>query len=215
VALPLSARATVLPLPGLHLLLLRETAKSEAPSVRALLVLLVQANSETPLAILRVLREKRLVQARQVVLEEKDPEFVLQPANQRLVLLLVAQVRPRDLFLHSAKLQERQRQQEKDFPVPLARARQYSRDPGPCAFSRGTPAVRKCNRAVRCGGSPIFVRCRPRRNRRALARCDNKCSRSQRKRARHARPIPIAAEDRCRCLPRPIADSDVRSASLE
>ena len=58
---PLSARATVLLLqglvmrPDLHLLLLTETAKREESSGPELLVLLVQANSETLLAILRVL----------------------------------------------------------------------------------------------------------------------------------------------------------------
>ena len=41
--------------PDLHLLLLTETAKREEPSGPELLVLLVQPNSETLLAILRVL----------------------------------------------------------------------------------------------------------------------------------------------------------------
>ena len=71
--------------PDLHLLLLTETAKREEPSRPELLVLLVQANSETLLAILRVLQEKRLVQASQPVLQEKDSELVSQLANQRLI----------------------------------------------------------------------------------------------------------------------------------
>ena len=172
--------------PDLHLPLLTETAKREEPLGPELLLLLVQVNSETLLAILRALQEKRLVQASQPVLREKDSELVSQPANQRPVLLLVAQARQLDLFLHSAKLQEQQRQLEEGPPVPRGRARLYSRCPGPCAFFQGTPAVRKCNRAARCGDFPIFVRCRPLRNRRALAGCDNKYSRSRRKRARRA-----------------------------
>ena len=89
-ARPLSAQATVLLLPGLvmwpdlHLLLLTETAKREEPS-RPELVLLVWANLERLLAILRVLQEKRLA------------------------LLLAVQLTRRDLFLHSVMLEERQR----------------------------------------------------------------------------------------------------------
>ncbi len=224
-------RATVLLLPGLvmwpdlHLLLLTETAKREEPSRPELLVLLVQANLETQVPILRVPREKPLVQASQLVLQEKNSEFASQPANRRQVfllavlassvakanrrlvlLLLAAQVRRRDLFLHLAKLQGRRHRLEQGWPVPQARARQCSRCPGPCAFCQETPTARKCNRAARCDGYPIFARCRPPRNRRALAGCDNKCSRSRRKRARRARTFPIGAADKCRCLPRPIAD---------
>ena len=192
--------------PDLHLLLLTETAKREEPSGPELLVLLVQANSETLLAILRMLQEKRLVQASQPVLQEKDSELVSQLANQRLMLLLVAKARQRDLFLHSAKLQEQQRQLEEGSAVPLGRAHLCSRCPGPCAFSQETPAARKCNRAARCDAFPIFARCRPPRNRRALAGCDNKCSRSRRKRARRARTFPTAVADKCRCLLRRPAD---------
>ncbi len=211
-ALPLSARATVLLLPGLvmlpdlHLLLLTETAKRGEPLGPELLLLLVRANPETLLAILRVLQEKRLVQASQPGLQEKDSELVSQLANQRLMLLLVAKARQRDLFLHSAKLQEQQRQLALGLPVPRGHAHLCSRCPGPCAFSQETPASRKCNRAARCGGYPICARYRPLRNRRALAGCDNKCSRSRHKRARRARTFQIAAADKCRCLLRPIAD---------
>jgi hypothetical protein len=59
---------------------------------------------------------------------------------------------------------------------------------------------------VRCDGRPIFARYRPLNNRRALAGCGNKHSRSQRKHARPARTFPIAALDRYRCLPRRIGD---------
>ena len=186
-ARPLSAQATVLLLPGLvmwpdlHLLLLTETAKREEPS-RPELVLLVWANLETLLAMLRVLQEKRLA------------------------LLLAVQLTRRDLFLHSVMLEERQRQLEPGSPVRQARARRCSRCPGPYAFCQETPAARKCNRAARCDDFPISARCRPQRNRRALAGCDNKCSRLRRKRARRARTFPIGAADKCRCLPRPIAD---------
>jgi|SRR6266480_1059301 len=90
--------------------------------------------------------------------------------------------------------------------VLLARARQYSRYPGPCAPSPEKPAARKCNRAARCGDHPIFARYRLPRNRRVLAGYDNRCSRLPHKRAGRARPFPIAALDRCRCLPRRIED---------
>ncbi|PYK08186.1 MAG: hypothetical protein DME61_10775, partial [Verrucomicrobia bacterium] len=140
--------------PDLRLLLLAETAKKEEPSGPELLVLLVGANSKALLAIRRVLQEKRLVQASQPVLQEKDSELVSQLANQRLMLLLAAKPRQRDLFLHSAKLQEQQRQLEEGSAVPLGRAHLCSRCPGPCAFSQETPAARKCNRAARCGGYP-------------------------------------------------------------
>jgi hypothetical protein len=93
-----------------------------------------------------------------------------------------------------------------DSPVPSARARRHSPGPDPCASSLKILVVRKCNLAARCGGRPIFARYRPPSNRRALAGCDNKRSRSQRKHARRARPFPIAALDRYRCLPRQIAD---------
>src|SRR2546423_4518789 len=193
--------------PDLHLLLLTETAKREEPSRPELLVLLVQANLETQVPILRVPREQPLVQASQLVLQEKNSEFASQPANRLLVLLLLAaKVRQRDLFLRLAKLQGRRHRLGQGWPVPPARARRCSRCPGPCAFCQETPTARKCNRAARCDDFPIFARCRPQRNRRALAGCDNKCSRFRRKRARRARTFPIGAADKCRCLPRPIAD---------
>src|SRR4029453_11493854 len=97
---------------------------------------------------------------------------------------LVAPVRLQDLRL------------PQDFPVPPARARQYSQCPGPCASSPEILAARKCNREARSGGCPICARYRPPRNRRALAGCDNKCSRSQHKHARRARTFPIVALDR-------------------
>ena len=152
-----------------------------------------------------------------LVAREKGSDFVSQPAKQPPVKLLVAQTKPGDLFLHSQeqKLREAPLQAEQGSPVLQARERQYSRGPGPFAFSRETQAARKCNRAGRCGDYPNHVRCRPRRNRRALAGCDNKCSRSQHRPARRVRTFLIAAADKCRCLPRRIADSDIRSANSE
>jgi hypothetical protein len=167
---------------------------------------LAQAKPGTPPAILPVLREKRPVPARRVALQEKDSEFVSAPAKQRLVLVLVTWVRQRDLFLDLAKLQEQQRQPAKGSPVPQGRARRCLRCPGPSAFSQETLSARKCNRAARCDDFPIFVRYRPPRNRRALAGCDNKCSRSQRRRVPRARTFLIAVADKCRCLLRRTAD---------
>jgi hypothetical protein len=108
--------------------------------------------------------------------------------------------------LARARPQELQLPPVEDSPVPPVRARRCSPSPGPCAFFLRILVVRKCNRAVRCDGRPIFARCRPLRNQRALAGCDNKRSRSQRKHARPARTFPIAALDRYRCLPRRIGD---------
>ena len=126
------------------------------------------------------------MQASQPVPREKNSELVSQLANQRPMLPLAAKPRQRDLFLHSAKLQEQQRQLEEGSAVPLERGHLCSRCPGPCAFSQETPAARKCNRAARCGGYPTCARYRLLRNRRAPAGCDNKCSRSRHKRARRA-----------------------------
>jgi hypothetical protein len=64
---------------------LTETTKREGP--QEVPVLLVQANLETPPAILRMAQEKR-------------SEFVLPLAKRQPVLLLVTWVRQRDLFLH-------------------------------------------------------------------------------------------------------------------
>jgi hypothetical protein len=88
--------------PDLHLQLLTATQRTQEPP--ELLVLLVQANPETLLEIRRALREKRLVQAIQLVLQEKGSEFVSQPASQRLVLLLVAQASQRDLMRYPVML---------------------------------------------------------------------------------------------------------------
>jgi hypothetical protein len=93
-----------------------------------------------------------------------------------------------------------------DFLLLLARVRQCSRGPGPCALSQERQVVQKCNRAVRCGDHPIFDRCQPPHKARGLADCDNRCSRSQRKRARRVRPFQIAALDKYPCLPRQLAD---------
>src|SRR5437773_2598202 len=174
---------------------------------RATQQLLLQANSQ--------LRANLLARVRHLVLQGRDSDFVSPLVKQPLVLLLVAQAKPRDLFLHSANLQEAPLRLAPGSPVPQTRGRRYSRGPGPFAFSRETLAVRRCNRAVRSGGHPICVRCRPRRKRGARAGCDSKCSRSPHKRAHRARTFLIAAADKCRCLPRRIADSDVRFANSE
>src|SRR6266496_1111459 len=162
-----------------------------------------------------LLRGNRLERARYLVLQEEDSDFVSQPGKQRLMKLLVTETKPRDLFLHWEKPPEARLQLEQDLPVLQARERQYSRCPGPFAFCREIQAARKCNRAARYGDYPSHARYRPRRNRRALAGCDNRCSHSQHRRARRVRTFPTAAADKCQCLPRRIADSDVRSANSE
>jgi hypothetical protein len=108
--------------------------------------------------------------------------------------------------LAQARLQELQLRTVEDSPVPLARVPRHSPSPGPCASSLKKLVARKCNRAARCGGRPIFARCRHPSNRRALAGCGNRHSRWQRKRVRRAEPFPIVASDNDRCLPRRIAD---------
>ena len=113
------------------------------------------------------------------------------------VRLLAARARLQDLRLREAAAR---------FPLLLALARQHSPGPGPCASSLKILVVRKCSRAARSGGRPIFARYRLRSNRRAPAGCDNRSSRSQRKHARPARPFLIAALDRYRCPPRRTAD---------
>jgi len=162
---------------------LAETAKREAPSDLGLLALLALASLETPLAIRRLPEANLLVKATQLFLEMVLPV----PANRRLAepdlgLRRTEQhlVRVR-LLAARARLQELQLRPVEDSPVPLARARQYLQCPGPCAFSREIPAARKCNREARCDARPICAQYRPPRNRRALADCGNKCSRSLRK----------------------------------
>jgi hypothetical protein len=131
----------------------------------------------------------------------------------KMATLETAKRRPQELGLpRTARRLARARPQElqlppvEDSPVPSARVRRHSQGPGPCASSLKILAVRKCSRAARCGDRPIFARYRPPSNRRALAGYDNKRSRSQRKHARPARPFPIVALDKYRCLPRQIAD---------
>jgi hypothetical protein len=211
-------------LPAPHSLLLPETAKPDLPWDRRatlpraeMILVMWQAPPQLLLRANSQSRANLLARARQLGLQEKSSDFVSQPAKQRLVKPLVAQTKPRDLFLHSQRQQLREPplQVEQDSPLRQVRERQYSRCPGPFAFSRETQAARKCNRAARCGDYPNRARCRPRRNRRALAGCDNKCSRSQHRLARRVRTFLIAAADKCRCLPRRIADSDIRSAKSE
>ncbi len=151
------------------------------------------------------LKANLLAQASWPVLEEKNLDFASQKAKQ-LMLLLVASARPLHLFRPQVILQEQQLQLAKDSPVLRARARRYSRGPGPSAFSREAPAAQKCNRAAHCGGYPIRARYRHRRNLGVPARCGNRRSRLPRKRARRVRTFQTAAADRCRCLPRRIAD---------
>ncbi len=128
------------------------------------------------------------------------------PFNHQLVLRLVAQLRARDLLLHSGKLQEMRHQVEQDSAVLRARARRYSRCPGPYAFYQETLVARKYNRGARCGGYPSPAQYPLPRTRRVLAGCGNKYSRSRHKHARPAGTFLIAAADKYRFLPRRTAD---------
>ena len=192
----------------LHSLLLLEMAKWEAPSGRDSLARLVvaklEALQENPLAKAMhlapakrgtLLAIRRLAEANRS--SAKD-DLDLRQTEQRPAL--VRRSAPR------ARLQNLRLRWAERFPVPPARARQYSKDPGPCASSPEIPVARKCNRAARCGGRPISAQYRPLHNRRVLAGCDNRCSRSQHKRARPVRPFRIAAGDKHRCHPLPFAD---------
>ncbi len=192
-------------LQGLHLPRRRllEMAKREALSDSELMAPLVSANLETLLA--QVMLQAK---ATQLYLEMVRPVPANRPlAEEDLDLLRTERrsVRVRPLAAR-VKLRDLRRRRAERFPFPPGRERQCLQCPGPCAFFREIPAARKCNRAARYDALPICARYRHPRNRRALAGCDNKCSRSQRKHARRARPFPIAALDKCRCLPRRTAD---------
>jgi hypothetical protein len=128
--------------------------------------------------------------------------------EQRLALVRRPAARPRQQDLRLRRVTQAH------FPLLLAHAPQCSKGPGRYAFSREIPVAQKCNRAVRCGGRPIFARYRRPRNRRELADCDSRCSRLRRKRAGPAQPFPIAVEDKRRCRPLPFADRDARFANL-
>jgi hypothetical protein len=174
----------------LHSLLLLEIAKwEEAPSGRDSLARLA------PVKLEALQEEDPLAKANRFSVKE---DLDLRQTEQRLALVRRPAARAR---LKDSRLRRAER-----FPVPSARARQYSKDPGPCASSPEIPGARKCNRAARCGGRPIFARYRRRRNQRGLAGCDNRRSHSPRKRAGLAQPFPIVAGDKRRCRPLPFAD---------
>src|SRR6266550_3608148 len=216
-----SAQATELLLPDLlmqlelHSPLLLEMAKWEAPSggrdsLARLVPAKLEALQQDPLA-----KAMHLAPAKRgmlLAIRRRPEENPLAKANRSSVKedLDLHQTEQRLAVVHrpapQARRQDLRLRWAERFPVLSARARQYSKDPGPRASSPEIPGARKCNRAARCGGRPTFARYRRRRNRRALAGCGNKRSRSQRKRARRARPFPIAASDKYRCLPRRIAD---------
>src|SRR5919106_1523881 len=86
------------------------------------------------------------------------------------------------------------------------RARQCLRGPGPSAFFREILDAQRRNRAARYGDCPIFVRYQRLRNRGGLVGCGNKRNHWPPKRARRGRTFPIAAWDKCQCLPRRIPD---------
>ncbi len=164
-----SAQATALLLPDLLMqlelhspLLLLEMAKWEAPSggrdslARLAPVKLEALQEEDPLAkAMHLAPAKRgmLLATRQLAKANRSSvkeDLDLRQTEQRLAL--ARRSAPR------ARLQDLRLPWAERFPVPSARARQCSRCPGPCAFCRETRAARKCNRAARCGGRPIFAR---------------------------------------------------------
>jgi hypothetical protein len=170
-----------------------------------LLVKLEPTLLSQPLAQFVIVARRELLQAnpqmKANLLLRTSPLLALLGNRLATAMLLIRQMaRP------APAQQEMRHQLEQDSAVLRAHARRYSRCPGPCAFSRATLAARKCNRAARCGGYPTPAQYRLPRNRRVLAGCGNKYSRSQRKRARRVRTFLIAAADKCRCLPRRIAD---------
>lgn len=86
-------------------------------------------------------------------------------------------------------------------------------NPDPSAFCPETRGVRTNNLAAHCGARPICDRCRKRRNRRAPVACGSRRSRWPHKRAGRDQPYRTFGWDKRRCLPRPPADRDGRSAS--
>src|SRR5437868_828684 len=156
-----------------------------------------------------LLRVKLPAQVIRLVIQDFDSE----PAKRRLVRLPPVQAMQRDLFLPRGTLQEQRPQPETDWPVPRVRARRCLRCPGPFAFFRETQVAQKCSHAARFGDFPIRAQCRLPRNPGELVACDSKCSHWPRKRVRRARTFLIAVADRCRCLPRLIADRDARFAN--
>ena len=138
---------------------------------------LAMALLRSDLEVLQNLHSQRLLW--EMPLQEK-------PQEQDLLVALVWANLETLLATLRVLREKRQRRLEPGWPVRRERARRCSRCPGPSAFSQETPAVRKCNRAARCGDHPIFARYPLPHTRRGPADCDNRCSRSQRKRARRA-----------------------------
>jgi hypothetical protein len=165
---------------------------------------LAQAKQEAPVA---KLQENLLAETMQLLWEVVRLRAANRPLPEDLDLRRTEQ-RSVWVRLHAARvrLENLRFRRAAHFPVLPARAPRRSQDPGPYASFRETLVARKCNRAVRCGARPICVRYRPRRNRRGFAGCDNRCSRSQNKRARRARPFPIVAGDKRHSHPPPFAD---------
>jgi hypothetical protein len=187
---------------------LAELARQQAHSDPEMPKRLAQAVKRE--VLLATLQENLLAEAMRLLSDAVRPE----QANWRLpVDLDLRQTEQRSvravgrrLPAGRPRLQDLRLRRAERFPVPPARARRYSKDPGPYAFFREILAAQKYNRAVRYGGRPISAQYRPPRNRRALVGCDNRCSRSRRKHARRAQPFPIAAGDKHRCHPPPFAD---------
>jgi hypothetical protein len=160
-----------------------------------------------PMKLSLIVRAKLPAKVIQAELVLQANQFVSQRAQQRLVChRAAAKAMLQHLLLPKATRREQRRHSVTDSPARRVRVRRYSQDPDRCAFSRETLAARRCNRAARCGGFPTCARCRLPRNRRGLARCDNRCSRLRHTRAPRVRPFPIAAGGNDPPLPPLIAD---------
>jgi hypothetical protein len=144
-----------------------------------------------PGLLLRAKLPAKVIQAELVL---QAAHFVSQRAKQQAVRRrAAAKAMRQDSLLPQAARREQRLQSVTDSPARRARVRRCWRHPDRCALSRETLAARRCNRAARYGGFPICARYRLPRNRRGLARCDNRCSRLRHTRALRVRPFPIAA----------------------
>jgi len=180
---------------GLPQRLRLETAKLEQQRARGSLVLLVQAKLRELLQQANLRTWARLrVKAKRLSAADWPPAAGLRRPGRPP--LLGPQVLQQDCRLRLAT----------GIPRVRVRARQCLLGPGLFAFFREIPDVEKCNRAARCGDSPIFARYRRRCSRRGLVGYGNTRSRLLHKRVRLAGTFPIVDADKCPSRLRRIED---------
>ena len=151
---------------GLHLQPLVQMAKPEAH----LNVELMATPPESPLGKAMYWASKLVMHLAQAM-REQPPVMPQQNSPEKAIQLVwqlatpeLAKERPlrdpgsrqTELRLPQAKRQDLRLLPVEDSLVPSARVRRYLRGPGPCAFSRETPAARKCNRDGALRRSPHF-----------------------------------------------------------